>query len=562
MSKTIKDIIVEINNKKFLLPTIQRDFVWLKNSKDNKVEKLLDSLMLGYPVGQVILWKSDLKVGNMNVYQFLGSYDYRKDFNENKKYNKEPDYLVLDGQQRLTALNIVLNGNIINKKGEDEYMYINLLYESGNEEVNDLSYGFKFLTIKNAQNFSEKELWFRVSDIITDCYNDVEDFKDYMFSSLMQKINDIQKDIIEKKEITIKKIIGKLWNNIREKKIHCETSNAAIDDLLNIFVRLNDGGVKLEKADLLLSFMENKGGEFDQDGKGARESITSFLETVNGRNTGLKGHIKLFKDDILKACLVLIDDLEIQYKVSNFNNTTVHKISENWDNIKKALLTTLELMDAYKIDSKSLQSGNSLLPIAFYLKSNGLLGDLFLKTDNSEKLKEQRNLIDWLSLVTFKRVFGSSSDTSLKNIRDYIIKYNKLPRTFKNASEIEKEDIERLVDKSKYQGRNTQFLLKIISPSDAWKYEQDHIFPQDMFEKNSSLNKNFMNSLLNLQLLGRSQNAEKSNQHPVEWINEQSEEYKTQNCIPTDIKIDEDNFDAFIIKRRGLIIKRLEDKLL
>lgn len=82
---SIKEIIKKLNVD-YALPTIQRDFVWLKNPREQKVEKLLDSLMLGYPIGQIIVWKPANKLENMHTYDFLKSYDYSKDINENERH--------------------------------------------------------------------------------------------------------------------------------------------------------------------------------------------------------------------------------------------------------------------------------------------------------------------------------------------------------------------------------------------------------------------------------------------------------------------------------------------
>ena len=179
-----------------------------------------------------------------------------------------------------------------------------------------------------------------------------------------------------------------------------------------------------------------------------------------------------------------------------------------------------------------------------------------------EHLQIQRKTIEWLALVTFKRVFGASSDTALKNIRDLIKKNNDLPFIMPNVTAIEKEDIETLVTKSQYGKKNTQLLLKFISPEDSWKCQQDHIFPRDLFKKNRNLKSEFRDNIVNLQLLGDSQNKSKNDTLPYQWMNEQSEEYKKSACIPVDIELNEENFERFVEKRRVLIIKRLERFLL
>jgi uncharacterized protein with ParB-like and HNH nuclease domain len=93
-----------------VLPGIQRDFVW---SKD-KIIKLLDSIMRGYPIGIALLWET------YNDIQFrLFDSDYRTGnlytFHDNVKHKKIK--LVLDGQQRLQSLYTALYGKL---NGESE----------------------------------------------------------------------------------------------------------------------------------------------------------------------------------------------------------------------------------------------------------------------------------------------------------------------------------------------------------------------------------------------------------------------------------------------------------
>ncbi len=575
MDETIKNIIGKLNNKYFL-PSIQREFVWCNNLKDNKIEKLFDSLMRGFPIGQIILWKPSQTI---SVYKFLEKYnDGNKDDNTNIIYDDKAGvkYLVLDGQQRLTAFHIGISGKIINKKGNDEYMYINLFYKADNddsEKVNDLSYGFEFLTTKQAESFSEKELWFKV-DKIMGKYNGVNDFKEKTYNSLIANKDKNTVGIIRSNKKHIKDIMVRLWYNIRERELYAEVvSKDAGDDLLNIFVRLNDGGVKLEKSDFLLSSMENENKNFGNEGKGAREAITFFCKEL--KKDRQKNSIELSKDNVLKACLFLTDSLGIQYKVSNFNDKTVEKISGNWENIKLSLQATLALMDKYNIDKNNLIYRNALLPIAYYLMKNKKLGDKYIKTDNAQYLTEHKKLINWLAIVSFKKVFGASSDTALNNIRDEMSEDNnfELPQFSQNT--ISTENIKNWVDGAVYKGKNTQLLLSLISNSAEWQTEQDHIYPQQMFKENHYLNKEFMNSLLNLQLLGSSQNKVKSCGSPEEWLKEQKYGYATANCIP-DMRLMPDDsiknieerkksvaniFNEFIQERKKLIIARLKEQL-
>lgn len=66
--------------------------------KDNKARDLLDSMLKGYPIGYIMLWQSP------------DDYETVNHIGANDKTYKQPDYLVIDGQQRLTALLAAISG--------------------------------------------------------------------------------------------------------------------------------------------------------------------------------------------------------------------------------------------------------------------------------------------------------------------------------------------------------------------------------------------------------------------------------------------------------------------
>ncbi|MBU2054125.1 MAG: DUF262 domain-containing protein, partial [Proteobacteria bacterium] len=92
LSKLIEDIdIGEIG-----LPDIQRPFVWTTA----KVRDLFDSMYKGFPVGYLLFWINTLNGNHRQI-----GIDTKQ---------KVPRLLIVDGQQRLTALYAVLKGrNII-----------------------------------------------------------------------------------------------------------------------------------------------------------------------------------------------------------------------------------------------------------------------------------------------------------------------------------------------------------------------------------------------------------------------------------------------------------------
>jgi len=148
---TIQKAIGEIQTNRYVLPAIQREFVW----SAGQIENLFDSLIRGYPIGSFLFWKVlPEKIGDFQFYRFMDRY-HERDFTHNDSYSppKVREVIaVLDGQQRLTALNIGLNGWYAYKlprywwNNDDAFpkrdLYINLKRPTS-ESVN--GYEFRFL---------------------------------------------------------------------------------------------------------------------------------------------------------------------------------------------------------------------------------------------------------------------------------------------------------------------------------------------------------------------------------------------------------------------------------
>ena len=97
----VDDLVRGVRIGRIGLPDLQRPFVWA----DNKVRDLFDSMMKGYPIGYVMIWESP------------SDYETKKNvIGKNEKIHDEPKELVIDGQQRLTALVAAMYGVVVKDK--------------------------------------------------------------------------------------------------------------------------------------------------------------------------------------------------------------------------------------------------------------------------------------------------------------------------------------------------------------------------------------------------------------------------------------------------------------
>jgi len=124
MDGEVEELLNGINNRIFL-PGLQREFVW----NPSQIESLFDSLVREYPVGIITIWKTRSgSVDNYTTYKFLRSYiasDHQppkempahfSSYNE-REDEKEPEFLIIDGQQRLNSLYIGVCGEIAEYSG-------------------------------------------------------------------------------------------------------------------------------------------------------------------------------------------------------------------------------------------------------------------------------------------------------------------------------------------------------------------------------------------------------------------------------------------------------------
>ena len=112
---TIKYALEAVSKNLYVLPAIQREFVW----KPDQICRLFDSLMQGYPFGTFLFWKVEPeKSAQFKFYGFVQNY-HERDAAHCPELGTLPNReltAVLDGQQRLTALNIGLRGSMALKE--------------------------------------------------------------------------------------------------------------------------------------------------------------------------------------------------------------------------------------------------------------------------------------------------------------------------------------------------------------------------------------------------------------------------------------------------------------
>jgi len=150
----------------------------------------------------------------------------------------------------------------------------------------------------------------------------------------------------------------KLWDVVHKAAVinYFLEKDESLDKVLNIFIRINSGGMSLSYSDLLLSVATAQ-----WESKDAREEVNAIGD-----------RFALNKDLVLKSCLVLCDFNDIAFKVDNFNRANMLRIGQQWDLITSALRNAVTLISSFGYSRDTLTATNAIIPIAYYLLKKGL----------------------------------------------------------------------------------------------------------------------------------------------------------------------------------------------
>lgn len=524
---TIKETIDLVQRHEYVLPAIQREFVW----KPWQIQRLFDSLMQGYPFGTFLLWRVEAE--NSPKYRF---YDFVRDYHQQNnphcpalppQTNKVT--AVLDGQQRLTALNIGLCGSLAVKLPNKWYnnphafptrhLYLDLLAPKEANEDGE-KYAFLFLTEAQLAGADKATTcWFKVADILT------MKSGPSMLRWLNERLEQHQLD-------DAFETLNRLYEVVHTQPVvaYYEEKSQDLSTVLNIFIRMNSGGTILSHSDLLLSAAVAQWTKLD-----ARQEIHTLVDELN--KTG--EHFAFSKDLVLKAGLMLADIASVGFKVENFNQENMAKLENEWPDVKQALRLTVRLISSFGFNGQNLRAASAILPIAYYLRRLNP-GDGYVTT---AKYASDRTAIRyWLvrSILKASGIWGSGLDTLLSGLRDTIKQHGQAAFPVAEIESMmaskgktlgfEDEEIQELVDLH-YGNPRTFALLSLTFPFVDFQnhFHVDHVFPAARFtkprlrrlglsEEQVARFQALRDGLPNLQLLDGHANVEKQQMMPRAWL--------------------------------------------
>ena len=580
-SISVHEAMTMISSGKLFLPPIQRSFVWDRD----RIENLFDSLYRDYPIGNCIFW--NMLPPATKKYPL---YVFTKEFTENKK-TKIPNehapknllqsgaFSVVDGQQRLSSLYIGLLGKYkykISGKGRqnidanfpESRLYFNLFARESAEF--DESF-FKFLNDHDSALLTDKSLWFEVGEAMS--WKTERYVLKFFENSLLPQVAATRKmTLITKVEANRDKILSMLAG-IRdmlhkERVFYFDIDNQQLDEVVDIFTRINSGGMTLKKSDLLFSLLVSQWQE-------GRDEIRNLVQSMQD------AEINVTQDFVMRCCLVL-SGLKVKLNLDSFKADNIKKIRENWPRIKESMLVMCNLLPDIGYNPHPSLSENALVPIAYYIMCG-----VNWKSDTTK-----RHLRRYYAVAQVHGVFGGRSDEVLEK---FIAEVNrqmsegkaidigaliglKLPGG--KSMKLSLEELGDLVDDAPYGSPRARFLLSLIFPEIKLKdgrYEVDHIHPRRGFSDRNlrSINvkdqarviewQEWMHDALpNLQLLDYYDNAAKRSKTIVEYIQakpaKDRKAFVKDNLLPdlNDSLLELVNFDAFYEWRKKTLVKKLK----
>ncbi|WP_341537406.1 DUF262 domain-containing protein [Helicobacter pylori] len=413
---------------------------------------------------------------------------------------------------------------------------MNLKHQPNMDNPED-NYQFEFHA-KTPENDKE-HWWFKVGDIL----------------ELKSVINYAREHELDGEESVL---LENLKNAFCTEKLisYFKETEKNLNKVLNIFIRVNSGGVKLSYSDLLMSILT---ASFSSD---IREKMHELVDTLKD-----KGFSNVGQDQVLKTCLLLIGK-DTTFELKNFNKKNIKEIEDNWEKITESIYNAAKLLKNFGY-AGYLGSAYILSSLAYFYFLNPKMD----KNDEEQALKFVRN-------AQITSYFTPSTDTKLNNIANSM----KDVKTFESFNhnlakhqtcplKITNDAIEEMMCSSSHA---LVFpILQILYPHLNYKtttFHIDHIYPKSKFKKeNKKLDKDFYkcgNHLYNLQLLEGQENSAKKDKDPEVWLKEEYkdeqaiEEYKRKNYIDPNLKLEWENIKEFREKREEAIIEKLKEVLL
>jgi len=557
----IRSYLEDLRHLKYQIPTFQRDVVWSADS----VKKLWDSIYRFYPIGSVLIWKTDLPLHN---HRRVGGHVISGD-TQTRDFN-----YILDGQQRTTSLLMSLyGGEIEGQEGFDPTLYIDLSV-ADTAEIDETSYKTRFLfwneiDDKGGQVKQNAPRMQRFQDGTIVKLLDVME----QYSSVDKRLyNSGHPDFDDPLRCQLREMLD-VFNSYRLSFI--ELSGIEVSEVCQIFERINQTGKPLDIFDIVVA----KTYRVPTNGnKGFY-----LRELIDGFRARTQGHFKEIEDSWYLEMLAALINRHVPnsgvYNITNpyLPNIKTEHIEQVWDQAQPAFLRTFDFFENH-LHLK----GPRLVPNRFFFP---MFVSYFYKNTapNYELLKR---LFWYISLHDADMLAGVT----------HMWRYIDQLQQSKASGELDLGrfliDAQKLRSASYYsRGRLSTAILALFANQEPRDWSQTdklvlsdvyymltdkpnlhHVFPVDYTAKHPGRNRLDVNSLMNIVYLPQITNLQISNRNPINYLRDYDkgnfEQILSAHLVDPGILVwaraedlPEDGLDRFIDARVQMIIARLKEKL-
>lgn len=569
-------------NRDIFIPSIQRPYVW----ETDQIVKLFDSLMRGYPINTFLLWELQPEhFGDWDIYRFV------RDFRQGDTHNDPADLstgapltLVLDGQQRLTSLLIALTGSYHVRNGKrgkaagyvQQVLQLNLLEtphdNSSDDEddapIKDLHYGFKFVNADKPPKNGPDAVWFPVAHIMGITNRDQLAAHIDHLGMLHESLNDEQRSVMAGN-------LRRLYEVVHEEEClaYYMEKEQSYDKVLDIFIRANDGGTRLSKADLLMSMVTLRWDQFNA--RDETEAVTNFLRSTLQNEKG-------FDRDYLLRSGLFFNDLDFAFQLHNFTPRNIAIIESRWEEVKLALRMTAQAFARYGIVGGALTGTNAVMLVAlfvFKLNAKKPISDWTVDVDNAERIRR------WIISVLFQGVLSGAANVTMelyrRTVNECLLTSDRFPieqlavrmTTRGRAMNYSDEVLGRFVSQTK-DSRLGKLCLSLMYDRSDWSSGDHRIVPimpshrllddrlrtQGVPDVQISQMQSWSDRLANLCLMSPDESRHYYSLDYEDWVATLTPEFLAQHYLPTDLHLyDEYHFLEWIDARRKIIAQRLQN---
>ncbi len=569
----LKDLLTQVQKGELQLPEFQRSWVW----DDGKICKLIESIVMGFPMGAVMFLETGGEV-NYKPRLFTGV--------EESKKNVQPRFLVLDGQQRLTTLfQVFMNAKpvvtCLEKNRDKEihrYYYLDILkaidadadmedaiVSISEQKKNTTDIGRTILLDLSSREKEFQQMMFPLNLVFSDeGFDWLDDMVDF-HGEEREKYKEIKRvfrskiiDLIKSYKLPVIKVLK-------------ETSQASV---CQIFENVNRGGVPLNVFELVTASLAAEGIELRQEWKRVKDSFEKQ------------------KYEVLKN----VDGTDFITSMTLWNS--YEKSLTNGSGVKCKKKDVLSLRRSVFDDKKGgMEQG--FIDAARFLIKEGIfasanvpyntqyvpLAAIFAYDKSHEKLLDhaqyREKLKKWYWCGVFGELYGSANETryalDIKDIFAWMKDDSLIPDTVSRSS----FQANRLLTLQTRNSAAYKGVMALLLQSDIMDFatgakmmvatymseETDihHIFPATYCEKNK-LPKDKWNSIVNKTMIYAATNRSIGGVAPSRYIKRLYKDNGNQALVQQAIRshkinfdlLNTDAFDAFIIDRAKSLLDLIE----